>query len=429
VPKRKKSRLITFLIVLFILILLLALGWWGFSKVKQQIELKEKDREENFADWIFGSFSDMFSGQGYVDIARTTMKLNKITTAYTFPVKYDWKKIKTCVEKNCGLNTEDELKKCVGNNCLEKKDNEFYYNGKLLPLPKEFKVKNLIDLTFDTLKTKWIIGAVIKRNKDEYQGVVYVFNGQKFSAIVDERNESFISKYPGTFGSGGDDDDFLIIYGAYQGLGYRYKDGEMIDLSNYFGIRQMNNGFRGKVIKIGRGDSTTWYIYSLTPGNPQLIKFWQNKTDNIEGSYSYNEEIFNPNTLQAIFQPDKNNEELNLLSIINDNNTYELWQFTDIGFVNNFSKEVVSLNFYSNSALDIKKVLLKNVWLNQSSLLATDFYISTDGLNWQEASINQESFFDGPRDNSLFWKALFKPAANRYYSPNFDFLGIDYFYK
>src|SRR5680860_1634511 len=241
-------------------------------------------------DLTFGAYFDDFPNSVYINSAKTTLYQDKSATAIFFPPVYNFKPAASSVSLAAGnsfvtptfnkFNGPYNDRRCLKKNCLVQKDKTLYYNGNILELPAELKFSNLSALSISALTKTWLVGATLHDGAN-YRGLVFSFDGQNFTAI--NTPAPLTSSYFGLWGFGGEESDFLMVYGAYQGIDYRVRGNNLTDISKFFGIRAMNGGFKAEVIRAAYGANVNWYIYSSTSNNLQFFKLWQNNTSDIAG--------------------------------------------------------------------------------------------------------------------------------------------------
>lgn len=324
--------------------------------------------EENL---IAVSFHDLFSGVGWIDQEKTTMYQDRHVTALTFPPRFEWQPANSI--------------------------------GPISPIGQI-----------------GIIGEV-KKVGDLYKGLVARADG---TPIFTEENTPIVSKYPGTLGFGGDPSDFLVVYGAYEGLAFRVRgDGQssiITDHSNLFGIRVMNGGFSPRITRVpvishqSSVISYFWYVWSATERNPKLVKLFENRAGDIIGAADFSPSLFDPGVISASFalsEPFGRTSPIRLIShITEESGGGNYWSFTDLGFDNSVSREVVSVNL-SIAPAAVRRASIAEIEPVEASGSA-QFFLSNDGVLWVPAGIGEEVIFPNERGTQLLWKAIFTPEAS-----------------
>jgi len=337
-----------------------------------------------------------------VDSAKTNIRFDNVSSAIFFLPNYSWEKsdqnlIKANKNKFSNYQVNNfkgpyNDKRCLENNCLELKDNQLFYNGKLLILPTEIKISNLKAISLGTVSKKFLVGFTLENNG--YQGEVFYFDGLKFSKIPNFNQ--ITSAYFGLLGFGGEESDFLIIYGAYKGQAFRVKDKKIINLDKFFSYRPMNNGFKAEVIKVKNSKYTNWYIYSSTLNNPRFLKLWEDDAGEIIGEIALHDDLLISGKSAEFKLLEVKDSEAILLA----NNKFgdeESWQvFKDYGFLNSQPGTLITLPIYHNAdnpEIVINKIYESEISLDKQGQPLVKAEFSVDGLNWQEVSFGKDLDF------------------------------------
>jgi|GEM_PF-2307886 len=376
---------------------------------------------------FFGSFVENFSGTVAINSQKTTLYQDETATALYFPPNYSL----TSASSEIANKYQAELDKikvnnfsgpyserrCLASNCLEIKDKELFYNDQRLTNPIKDEAGELVAISLGSLETKWLVGFTIKKNNG-YIGQVFYFNGDKFTPL--NLSTEIQSPYFGLFGFGGTDNDFLIIYGAYQGIAYHLQNNQAVDISRFFDIRVMNGGFKAEIIKIGTGLETTWYIFSTTSSQIKLIKLWQNKTPAIVGEAVFSG-LFPSSAESVVFKfLVKTNEKRDFLVKVKEGNkdTYSI--FSDRGFKNQTPLAYYSLPIAHDgdrSQVVIKKIATSWLELDPASLATTKFSFSADGKTWREISSLDPSQANLSPLRQYFLRVILPRSSDRFSSP------------
>lgn len=454
------KNIITVLVIIVVFIGFITVLYLGVKQLKFEIQknikegLVNKISEEQVVkdlkkELVYSSFTDLFSGIGWLDKSKTNMHHDQVTTAFTFPPKYLWNKIdglsiSSDLKMDEGFNKEGSFISCINGKCLIKDEFNLYFISRedvdnyknsvyRINLPENIKNRNLVSMTIGELESQWLVG-VVSQEGGNYFGNVYKIipttnttgSMGRFENIFQGDN-LFTSKYNGKIGFGGIDEDFIIIYGGYEGQAYRFLDGSLIDLSKFFGIRVMEKrGFYPDVIrKTGKDKSgVIWYVWSRTEGIPKLLKLFENGTGNIVGSIDLSKFLFGSDTAFARFYPGGNSLKLRSeIEVYGGNKEY--WEFEDLGFNKEKDLEIVSSNISNYPAKVIGGTFKEgDLYFNKDN---TSFYLSNDLENWVEVEQNQEIIFSDFEQRRLFWKARFRADKNNWTSPYIDTIKINYF--
>lgn len=414
--------------------------------------ITEKSAQAPFERLVPSSFTDLFSGVGWLDQGATTLYRDNTTTAFTFPPVFGWQKIDSPSLSDGSYNFLEKRSDgtnliCIKNRCLAQNGLELRYSPNSSPvsvesfrsdpsyrrvdLPAELEGKSLVNISIGALDSVWLLGAVTK--DISYEGFVFFFDGNKFTRV----QVPILSSYEGTLGFGGSDDDWLIVYGAYDGLAYRIRPaGETLfgavgpvypvritDLSGFFGIRLMDGGFEPAVLRVGSADTLRWYVFSLTAGKPKLIKLFHNQAEEISGVVSFSDKIFGGDVRKASFGFQGTNPQ-KLLAKVDKGAGEELWEFSDLGFDKARTLDVFSSNI-NNYPAEVRTAKITELDFSPNGA-RVNFFVTNDGRKWYNASPGSEIVFPNKEGRELRWRATFIPDSNPDTSPFLDRLRLDY---
>lgn len=391
----------------------------------------------------FNSFFDSFASGHLINTALSTLFRDDSAAAVYFPPDYSYEEaaIETAnIYKSefAKIYSNDFSKpltlvdrRCFGENCLEQKGRKLSYRGKSLALPKGIKESEVAALSIGSLEKRWLIGVTLKKGV-VYEGRVFYFDGAKFTPLLFPGNkEKITSSYIGLFGFGGEESDFLAVYGAYRGIAYRFQADKTTDLSQFFDFRIMAKGFRPEIIKASNGQATNWYIFSSSLGHPQLIKLWQNQSGEITGEAAY-QDIFSEPGETVLFYPISASEnDFKLLAKVK-RGSGESWRvFTDRGFKNTNPGELVFNPIPVNSEIIIRKIANSELGSLSAPCPEGRFYFSADNVSWQELprgeNLNKD-FKVAAKDN-FYLRVDFPAQADRFYSPFLAEVLFDFYYQ
>ncbi|MFB6212690.1 MAG: hypothetical protein ABEI53_02675, partial [Candidatus Magasanikbacteria bacterium] len=355
---------------------------------------------------LSSSFTDLFSGVGWINSEKTTMHHDKVMTAFTFKPVFEWSRISN--------PKVDE--KAFDNNSKEK-----------VELPEKLQDKSIVDTQSYNLGSKTIL-ATVSKGSQQYNVRAYYKKENGFRRLKevnsnlfkDVSDPLFSSKYKGRVSIGGVGDNFLIIYGAKKGRAVQIKPGEMAqDISWGFDYRVMENGFEPGIVKARAGGENVWYIYSKTKGTPKLVKFFTNGKQKIVGGVDLSNEIFSRRTEKAEFHWNK--EKGVLIAKILKNSKTSFWKFTDKGFSNSSKKRVVSSDI-NNYPADLISASIKIP--NKNFIPSADFYMQS-GNGYQKVKPGTDIKFS-KGNKKLLWKAEFQSMKNKFHSPFFGEIRLRY---
>ena len=412
------------------------------------------------------SFTDLFSGTGWLNASNTTLYQDFAMTTLSYPPKFEWEKLadeeaKKLKEKILFVRLEEDGtdKRCTGSQCLIQKGLELFLDGQKISLPSELRTPELLNISIGAIYPVrniisngadkfWILGGVVK-DGGQYRGYVYKFDPSASSGQAPEftkifEDSDFLSPYPGMFGFGGTSDNWLAIYGAYEGIAWQTKTKNSFssfhNISHFFPIRVMGDSvklqeakerfvsFRPEAIKNGKN----WYVYSLTSGKPKLIKLVEDKeglstpleAGKINAAWDLTENLgLDQGITSASFMLEKSGSLLALITKSDEENKTELRRFVDLGFDKSQPFEAVSSNI---NTLPGKVVSARISGLERYSEGGeTQFWLSNDGVFWKEAKAYETVVFTDPQEK-LFWRVKFVPDDDLKTSPVLDRLGLEW---
>jgi len=376
-----------------------------------------------------------------LDLDKTTLYQDKKATAFYFPPDYSWQEISspTAVSaaekeflKSFRFNDFEKLsadQRCLSDNCLEQKNQTLYYNGRVLARPTELNNQDIAAVSIGVLEKNFLVGFTVK-NGSEYCGLVYYFNGQKFTPL--NFPKEIVSPYYGVFGFGGVETDFLVIYGAYQGIAYHFQGDKVSDLNRFFEIRAMNQGFKAEIIRASQGTNINWYVFSLSTARPWLIKLWENQSGAVVGEAVF-DNFFNSNESSAAFKLKQvSTDKIIILANLRRNYQDYWYLFTDRGFKNEKPGRLVFKPLYQGSdptLITIKKLAAAVLDLDSPSLKTSQFLFSPDAKNWQTIPTEKNVDFSFPPLKQFFLQVNFPGLSDKFSSPFLDSVLFDYYYQ
>ncbi len=383
---------------------------------------------------VLGSFA--FTDYNF-DSNKTDLYFDNLTTAAMFPPDYSWqviaKPISPDIENYFNTinfnNFEGPYRdsRCIKSDCLNQEGNDLNFNGLALNIPPEVQGLDIRAVSISALNKIWLVGYTIKDN-NSYRGEVFYFNGQTFTKIVTP--EEIISPYFGLFGFGGNENDFLIIYGAYNGIAYHVEGGNMSNISKFFSMRMMAGGFKAEVIRTAYLDNINWYIYSSTLSRPHFLKLWQNRGTEIVGVTAFDRLLNGGPESVALLSTSAEIDKVTLEARVKTRSGYVWATFTDRGF-NNASEGIVTTIPLAHDGLSskiiIKKIANSYLDLDNSSRPFVNFLFSIDGQNWQGIPLGRDLDFVAPETTFYFLKLIFSPYQDKFYSPFLDSAFFDYY--
>ena len=384
------------------------------SKSLLQLDIPGLGDQAASDEYSYQTFHDFFSGLGWIDQVQTDMRHDREVSAFTLPIKYEWRK----GEQFKQISAENA---CIDNDCYVVKGLSLYKGSSEIKLPDEVRGKAIMTLSVAALDTSWRVGVVTKEN-DIFNAYVFAFDGSRFKNIKGS-GELFTSKYIGTIGMGGNDGGWLLVYGGYEGRALQFLSaGSAVDIPNIFNTRLMDGGFVPGVSKVGFGGEATWYVWNKGAGKIKLIKLFQNGTNSIEGAVDLASSLEQLGNLRRL-TCDGVVANRSLRCNADTDTGIGAWDFYDYGFDNSKSYFVVSANI-SNNILPVQKGTVTFFGASESG--DASIFLSNDGTNWQQVSVGNEVTFKNQDANRIFWKMEYTPDSNPMHSLFFKSIRLDF---
>lgn len=417
---------IIFLIVLVLAILILFLLFLRQDPEKFKFWKQPEEKEVFVADKeIYHNVSgDHFVNELLINLEKTNLRYDRTTTAFTFNPLYDWLDGPYCFEPFCGFNFFKE-EYCLADKCLSASGRNLTYQGQPQTVPDELKTADILNVAIFPLKNEWLVGYVYRLNGIE-QGRAYRFNGQAFLSLDPLNKVPFVSRtgFEGAkFGFGGDDSNFLVMYGGYYMGAYQVVGGELYDISQFFGLRVADGGFKPWAMKMEKNRDLVWYVCSTEANKPRLIKLWQNGSASVKGSISFTESLLQRAT-SAWCQPSDTGKDLNV--VIEKNGAYELKILSDRGFNQNQNYLLRTKNLFKEEGTptEVSFSSLLGCGSNGCGEKMLDssirFYFSGNGERFSPASLEEEIVV-AEGSTGLYWQIdLDAKPASLDYSPWVD---------
>jgi len=384
---------------------------------------------------IYFSFTDLFSGTSWINLASTTMYQDKKENSFVLPPVFKWQKFNQPISNVGFINKEADggLVKCIGSNCLKISQNNLFFNGKKISIPGSLNRKNIAGISIGALSTKWVAGFVSTNGSGTYNISIFTFDGNNFSDVTADGTNLFASAYVGTLGFGGNDDNWIAIYGAYQGSAYRFRKSgdsyEVEDISKYFNVRVEAGGFEpsiiGPVIEPSGSESIeNWYVWSLTANNPTLVKIFGVSGGNIIGAVDFRDEILPGAPIGALFKFDSSSKDSIVLDalVTDENNIQKPYLFTDYGFNRSKQYKVISANG-SSYPWPVGTATISPSGISEDGV-QVKFFVSSNSRDWTSAVLGEKIQLDR-KQPGLFWMAEVEPGSGIWSSPFFDYIRID----
>lgn len=405
------------------------------------------------------SFTDLFSSAAWFDEAKTTLHRDENITALSFPPRFAVESIGPPAAEFRARRADGSDEVCIWGDCLVARGDALFFvpfseraayadARYRLALPAAVADKKIISLSIGRLDTVWLVGVVFE-TEGEYEGRVFSFDGltsltaggstgftaggANYEEAFDPAAAPIRSRYTGALGFGGGDRDWIAVYGAYEGIAYRVREStesaRVVDISRFFGVRVMENGFEPVIIRAdprssARSASTNWYVGSMTQGKPKLVKLFENGTGAVAGALDLTRAVFPLGTREAVLAL----EHGELLIRLEANGAPEWRVFRDLGFLKTDTREIVSKNLNTYGASEVRRAKIEEL---DASLVggSAELFLSNDGVTWLPAETGREVVFPDPSGALLLWKARVTPAGDDDFSPFFDRIRIQFWVK
>jgi len=315
--------------------------------------------------------------------------------------------------------------RCLGDNCLSQQGAELLYNGRPVAWPKELKNSQVAAVSLGTISRKWLVGFTL-HDGNNYRGQVFYFDGGKFTPLVlsvDIYSTSF-----GLFGFGGDDSDFVVVYGTDQARAFRVRNSAAVDISRWFSPRVMEGGFKPEILRVKKGDDVIWYVYSSTSHRPQFIKLWQNDTEDIVGEAVFSDLLAFPYPVASFRLVSSQDDRVVLLAKLQSAGIADWKIFIDRGFENTAPAELITKPIARNGgvAFVINSIVSVDLALDEASAESVKFSFSENGQIWREVPEGKNKPFLTDKMRSYFLKVNFPSFNDRFRSPFLDSILFNY---
>ncbi|MCR4328018.1 MAG: hypothetical protein NUV53_00675 [Patescibacteria group bacterium] len=414
----------------------------GVQGIFEEGDMPERlESLEGISDLTFASFSDLFSSDAALDKKNTTMHRDSDATAFLFRPNTEWNERQVVGDESSSIHSQS----CIQSVCLETKGTVLVKDGGIISLPQFSESDGSVySVSADVIGDVWVVGIVravlpdaVAQERGRYAGYVYYYDGKQFTPIFENGGRAFVSEFLGTWGFGGISEDFLAVYGGYEGKGFRIRGGSskfrISDLSWLFGVRIMQGGITPGIIRVGSGVATTWYMFNKERASrprPIFLKLFQNGTEEIVGEadllgtapqqFSYltlTKEVGLPNSYSlAVYAELKGGNSSS-------------WLFHDKGFQIPSGPVIIqsnNLNNYENAEVPhILRIDFREFSAGDASI-ALEVKNTTDG-EWELIKDRSEGlWFKNSHGTELYWKATITPGNNPYHTPFLGILDLDY---
>ena len=370
-------------------------------------------------------FYDLFSGNGWIDQGRTNLYHERVVTAFLLPPKFSFSKVTGTGTQFIERKADGSDERCIRGRCLVAREKTLVFQGNALELPESVRKRDIVGVSVGALEKTWMVG-VTTRSGEDYLGWLFSFDGSTFRNVQREEKEMFLSRYAGAIGFGGSDDDWMAVYGAYEGKAVRVRGGAIDDISRFFGIRVMGGGLDPEITRTGSGDGATWFVWNKG-AMPKLLKLFQNGTEKIEGAIDLTNEFgADLQGVTSLFVAPASDSHTLVVKMIRDGSE-EYWRFVDEGFDTAAPKEIVSASL-TNRILPVVLASIERLEYADAGA-AMELFLSNDNLAWEETKIGETVTFGNQGGDKLFWKIRVDAPRDKFSSPYFGQIEVDYALK
>lgn len=348
---------------------------------------------------VYLSFTDLFSGFGWVNQASTTLFHDYAATAFTLPPAVSWDAAAEPIRSDAEINFYSTAPQLV-------------LGGAAIAIPDAYR-NGFVQISAHRVSSAWWLVGLTVKTGSEYRGYIFKIAPLATGAAFSESIASFTSAYPGVIGFGGSINDFVAVYGAYQGAGFRIQGTEITDISHLFDMRIMNGGFTPEVMRIGGW----WYVWNADDGSPRLIKLFENPTGEITGVSDLTAGL--PEGGAA--RPFASGESLFA------NFEGRTWKLNDRGFDISSPREVISFNLLGYPAVTRWASITPEAKTADAGGGEIRWFLSTDGISWTRINPGElTELNETDSGRKLFWKAQAMPGSDARYSVFLDRIRLDY---
>lgn len=359
---------------------------------------------------LASSFTDIFSGTGWINEAETTLYRDHVAQAFSWKPVVFWSRVSVSPAR-----TSAEL--CVKSHCGRVSGEQFIFDGTPLALPKELE-RDGRALALASVNEKLVLAGTVP-DGGNVSGYAFAFDGNTFTPFC-SAPKIFTSPYAGTLAIGGGDERVLILYSAYEGKAIEIHKDLCADVSRFFGIRAMDGGFSPEITRT----DGNWFIFS-TDEKPVLLKgIGDESTGGLVGTLDLGTFLKRDGILGFRFSPPQKKDIALQGSLLFSGGIAENGVLRDLGFEPLSEARITSknLNTYPNSLVRRATIVSAELFAGST---APEFFLSNDGKHWLPARIGEEIIFKEKEGKELYWKALFPKSGNGG-SPYFKRIRVDF---
>lgn len=364
---------------------------------------------------ILSSFTDLFSGVGWVNETETTLYRDNTAQAFTWRPVFLW-----------GANEKGQAaeagKECLGARCGAVSGESFVFDGISLALPRELERDGRKLAVRSNGKIITLVGIVPSGGKRK--GYAFSFDGSNFKPLCADPLV-FVSDYDGMPGIGTDGEGFLAVYGAYEGKAFEFRNGSCADASKFFGIRPMYGGFQPRIVSIS-GTKKTWFVFSADGQSPVLLKgITDPSTGFLVGMVDIGSSLRRDGTVGFSFSTRQTGDGALAGTIAFADGGKEIGILHDYGFESQKKGIIVSKNLNTYPGSDVRRATIVSLDLFPGST-EPKFFLSNDGEDWTPAIPGTEVVFRNKEGKTLFWKAEFPNAGDGVVPPYLRRIRVDF---
>lgn len=380
---------------------------------------------------LTGSFSDLFSGTAWIDEVKTTLYRDNEAGAFLFPPQFVWNPVednRMLAELGNDIGQNPNERACLGERCLVVRGKKMYWEegqkSVVVLYPGSSDV-GVVRLAVAPLSSGWLVG-VTRSGEKNFSARIFRFDGTIFENIFSDGRDAFLSPRDGYLGMGGSDNEWLALWSGYEGQALRVRfGGAPENLSSFFGIRLMHDGFLPYVARVATRNSVDWYVWGIGDGAPRLLKMFEMLDGTVGGVIDFTPLLFNESVLKIIPHAIVSGTTLAdfLVRIDHTGGASEWKELRDDGFRSDGTGMVVSKNIKTTQGTT-RAAALSPLRLFEGGG-AVRFEFSVDGIQWTPFVSGTETQFTGS-GRELYWRAQFKPGENPRLSPFFEGIHVDF---
>ncbi len=311
---------------------------------------------------------------------------------------------------------------CIDNQCLLKNGNKLakFFTTVSQPTPHPIPLPNEITNpeSLGRVGSYWLVSAA--EPGEIIQKKTYQFDGNTFLAIA---SLSVSSEYPGVMSFGGAPDDWLAVYGAYEGQGFRFSaippNKPSDNISSLFNIRVMEDaGFSAGIVS----QENTHYIFAADRTRPKFLKIERGVAHDLTSALNLTQYRY---TLIAE-GPEQNSAAI---AAVSDEGT-KIIIFRNNGFDTSGTAHLFSKRLNTHP-LTRKVVAAMITRIDGANMEYVDLSVSADGgETWHDAGEQEViKFKDTPSESDFRWRATLRPSNDPHTSPSITEIQIRYYYE